>query len=361
MQIHGGDIYQNEVTLDYSANLNPFGMPERVKDAAVCGVMDSIHYPDMNCSKLKDAIAKKEEVKTEEIFCGNGAAEVIFQLVRAYQPKKAVLPVPTFGEYEQALKAVNCEIVKFYLKESEGFLVTEDLLPMLNEEVDLLFLCNPNNPTGETIPSDTLLQIVRHCKEHEILLVMDVCFQDFLQDEDRNSLKSQREDNQYLFLLKAFTKMYGMAGLRLGYGITSNQALIQRMRQLTQAWNVSLPAQYAGVAACHEEEFAKRTREYVALRKEELMQELQRFGFVIYGSKANYIFFRGPQGLYEAMLKHKILIRSCESYDGLDETYYRIAVKRKEENDEFITTLRDVMEEWYGKENHDTRDDVQCR
>ena len=348
MQIHGGDIYQNDVELDYSANINPFGMPERVKEEAIRGVYDSIHYPDMRCGKLTTAIAKKEGVRENFIICGNGAAEVIFQLVRAVGPRKAILPAPTFGEYEKALHAVRCEIQHYELKEEQGFQITSKFLEALTKDVDIVFLCNPNNPTGETVPSELLRAIVTRCKENQILLVMDECFQDFLSESDGESLRFQCEGNPYLFILKAFTKMYGMAGLRLGYGITSDIELIQKMKNNTQAWNVSIPAQYAGVAACEEEEFAAHTREYIVNCRKYLIQELQCLGLTVYGSKANYIFFRGPKGLYETMLKRKILIRSCMSYQGLNETYYRIAVKRQEENEIFISYLKEGLEELYG-------------
>lgn len=345
MQIHGGDIYQNEVEIDFSANINPFGMPKAVELAAIEGIRKSIHYPDIRCSKLKQAIAKKERVNESYIFCGNGAAEVIFQLIQARRPRKALLLAPTFVEYEQALIAGNCEVTKFFLKKEEGFQVNEAILESLREDIEIFFLCNPNNPTGEVIEPSLLTRMLQHCKKLGILCVIDECFQDFLLEEDQDSRTQELDTNPTLFLLKAFTKMYGMAGLRLGYGLCSDASLLTKMREVTQPWNVSIPAQAAGIAACKEDTFVQESRAYVAVQRDYLQTELRKLGFVVYESKANFIFFEGPIGLYEACLREKILIRSCSNYDGLGDTYYRIAVKTQEENEVLIGRLQEIMEE----------------
>lgn len=345
MQIHGGDIYRNEVEIDFSANINPFGMPKGVELAAIEGIKQSIHYPDIKCSELIQAIARKEQVKDTHIFCGNGAAEVIFQLIQATRPRKALLLAPTFAEYEQALIAADCEVTKFYLRKEEGFQVKEGILESLREDIEIFFLCNPNNPTGEVVEPSLLTRILDHCKKLGILCVIDECFQDFLVEEEQDSRTQELRGNPNIFLLKAFTKMYGMAGLRLGYGLCSNESLLDKMRAVTQPWNVSIPAQAAGLAACKEEDFVHKTRDYVKAQRVFLQSELRKLGFVVYESKANFIFFEGPTGLYEACLKKKLLIRSCSNYDGLCDTYYRIAVKTKEENEVLIGRLHEIMEE----------------
>lgn len=343
MQIHGGDIYRNDVELDYSANMNPFGMPESVKEAAIQGIEKSVHYPDIQCTELRLAIAEKEAVTCENIVCGNGAAEVIFQLIYASRPKQALLIYPTFLEYEQALSAAGCNLHKVRLDKSNGFQITEAILEHLVPELDLMFLCNPNNPTGEIVEPELLTRILMKCRELRIRLVIDECFQDFLLEEHQDSRKGWLAEYNNLFILKAFTKMYGMAGLRLGYGLTADRKLIQRMHLCTQPWNVSLPAQYAGIAACKENGYETKTREYVAVQREYLKQKLTQLGCKVYNSKANYIFFEGPKGLYEDCLNERVLIRSCSNYDGLDDTYYRIAVKTKEENERLIGILQRLI------------------
>ena len=342
MQIHGGDIYNNKVELDFSANINPFGMPESIEAAAIEGIRKSIHYPDIACSELRAAIAKKESVSKEQIICGNGAAEVIFSLIYAYKPKKALLVYPTFLEYEQALKAGGCHIQSYMLRKEDNFELTEAILDTLEDSLDLMFLCNPNNPTGAVISKSLLTSIIHKCHELGILLVIDECFQDFLMEQDQDSRKGSLEQYPNLFILKAFTKMYGMAGLRLGYGLSANQKLLEGMKLVTQPWNVSIPAQKAGIAACGEEAFARKSRAYVAKQREYLKEKLKSLDFDVYDSKANFIFFEGPKGLYEVCLQHKVLIRSCSNYIGLGDTYYRIAVKSQEENEKLVEVLQQI-------------------
>lgn len=343
MQVHGGDIYNNNVTLDFSANINPFGMPESVMEAAIQGVKQSTHYPNISCDALREAIALKENVKKEEIICGNGAAELIFSLVYALKPKKAMIVAPSFLEYEQALRAGGCAVKEHVLCKEEGFELTSRILSELDESIDLMFLCNPNNPTGFVIQPQLLDQIIEECKKHDILLVLDECFQNFLQKEDQDSRSKKIAECKNLFILKAFTKMYGMAGLRLGYGLSSNQELLDQMRVVVQPWNVSIPAQMAGIAACKEVEFEQNSREYIQVQREYLRNELKKLGLSVYQSKANYIFFEGPNGLYEKCLKERFLIRSCSNYKGLGDTFYRIAVKSKEENEAFIGILKKIL------------------
>lgn len=343
MQVHGGDIYRNQVELDFSANINPLGTPASVIEAAIQGVRNCAIYPDVECGRLKQAIAKTHGVKDAWIFCGNGAAEVIFSLVLAKKPKRALVFVPTFLEYEQALKSISCEITYVPLKKETGFSFTEQCLEQLSTGLDMVFLCNPNNPTGELIAPKLLKQMVETCNKQNTLLVVDECFMNFVNEEDQCSLSSILWENQSIFLLKAFTKMYGMAGLRLGYGLSSDTTLIARMKQVTQPWNVSTPAQYAGVAALKEKEFVIRTRELIARERTFLKTELKKLGLNVYGSRANYIFFEGPNDLYERFLERFVLIRSCKNYRGLNGHYYRIAVKNHEENSTFIQLLKEIL------------------
>lgn len=343
-QVHGGDIYSRKYRYDFSANINPFGMPESVKQAAMEGVLKSIHYPDVQCRDLREAISQKESIPAEWIICSNGAAELIFSLVTALNPKTALLVAPGFAEYEQALLAVNCEIRSYQLKKENAFLMDEEYLDMLKQDVDIAFLCNPNNPTGLLIEPKILEKIILKCKENKIFLVLDECFLEFVSDELKNSRVFQVKDMPNLLILKAFTKMYGMPGLRLGYGICSDRKLLEGIRQKIQPWNVSLPAQYAGIAACKEEAFAVKTRDYIFGEREYLKTQLERFGFQVYASCANYLFFEAPDDMDELCAREGILIRDCSNYHGLSKGYYRIAVKTREENEELVK----VLEKYYG-------------
>lgn len=339
-QIHGGDIYSRTYQYDFSTNINPFGMPEKVKLAAMKGIENSVHYPDVQCRKLREAIAKKEQIPKEWILCGNGAAELIFSIAAAKNPKKALLISPGFAEYEQALGTIPCEIVFHELSREQGFLLGEDYLECLEEDIDLIFLCNPNNPTGLLIEPSLLDRILEKCRKKDIFVVLDECFLEFVSDEMQNPQKKRLKENPSLFILKAFTKMYGMPGLRLGYGLCSDTVLLQKMKERTQPWNVSIPAQLAGAAACEEVGFVTKTRESIEKERSYLSEELQKLGFRVYPSAANYLFFEGPKELYEVCEEEGVLLRDCSNYRSLSQGDYRIAVRQHKENEALIRILK---------------------
>ncbi|MGN0335552.1 MAG: pyridoxal phosphate-dependent aminotransferase [Lachnospiraceae bacterium] len=340
-QVHGGDVYSKAYRIDFSANINPLGMPERVKQAAMEGIERSIHYPDVECRKLREQISYKEQVPMEWILCTNGAAELLFALTMAKKSKKALLAAPGFAEYEQALKAAGCEVSFYTCQRSQGFDIGADYPDILEKsEADIIFLCNPNNPTGLLLTEELLGKILEICKQKHIFAVLDECFLEFVGEAFQNSQKKHLKAMPELLILKAFTKMYGMPGLRLGYGMCSDTQLLERIRAVLQPWNVSLPAQLAGAAALKEEAFVKETREYVEKEREFLLTELKRLPFITYPSMANYLFFEGPENLCEVCEQEGLLIRDCSNYRGLKKGYYRIAVKTRAENEELIRVLR---------------------
>ena len=222
--IHGGDVYKYSHCLDFSANCNPLGTPQSVKQAIIDSVDDLSDYPRVGCGPLKEAIAAYEHTQKEYLICGNGAADLIFSLCRAQNPKKALLLAPTFAEYEQALVSVGCEIARYDLEETADFCVKENYLHILQKEKpDIIFLCNPNNPTGITMQQELLEKILRRCAETGIFMVVDECFLDFVKEPESHTLKGKLAEYPNLFLLKAFTKRYAIPGVRLGYGFCSDR------------------------------------------------------------------------------------------------------------------------------------------
>lgn len=339
--VHGGNIYTYKNCLDFSANCNPLGTPETVKQA-VRDSLDCIkNYPQVGYAPLRSAIAEYEGVSPENVICGNGAAELVFSLCHAIKPKKALIPIPTFAEYEQALVSCGCEVEHVLLREEDGFQLQDSFINWLHRDLDVLFLCNPNNPTGVSINRDFLFRVLRVCRELDILLVVDECFLDFIEEPERFTLKAQLSRYHNLFLLKAFTKRYAMPGIRLGYGITENRELLEAMTQVTQPWNISVMAQAAGIAALKESAYVEKGRQMVFREAKYLKEELASLGMQVYPSEANYIFFRGPENLFEICAKQKVLIRDCSNYAGLRKGFYRVAVRTHEENEQLIRAIKD--------------------
>lgn len=350
---HGGDIYALsrednralEDIIDFSANINPLGIPQAMKEA-MRGAIDKCEaYPDPQCRRLIEAITQFEKVPYSFITCGNGAADIIFRLVYAIRPKKAMLLAPTFSEYEEALRAVEAELCYYLLQEKEQFKVTEAILECMDDTIDMLFICNPNNPTGQVTEKALLEKILKKCEKHKILLVIDECFNDFLEEPDIYTMKALLQESEYLFILKAFTKMYAIPGVRLGYGMTSNQEICRGIEASGQAWSVSVIAQEAGIWATQEEDYVLRTKKLIAQERTYLKQQLEQIGMRVYEPFVNYIFFKNPYGidLSYGLRKQGILIRSCSNYNGLDKQYYRVAIKTHQLNEKLIEAFRKIL------------------
>ena len=353
MAIHGGDIYGTEIQkraeagmeiLDFSANINPLGMPESVQQAVTKSLSAAEHYPDPECRKLKQALAKRHGIQMEHLICGNGGAELIYRLAYALWPKKALLTAPTFAEYEEALHQVDTQY-EFYQMQVD-LQIREDILNQMNDSLDVMFVCNPNNPTGILTPRPLLKQILKKAEDCGILLVLDECFLDFT-DQESQSLIPEAAESRNLFILKSFTKMYAMPGIRLGYGISGNTELLRKMEKSGPCWNVSVLASEAGIAALEETDYCEQARHLIRSERANLKEGLEAFGFQVWNGHADYLFFKVPgiTDLYERLLPYGILIRRCSNYRGLDDTYYRIAVKSPEANQKLLEVLQKVMTE----------------
>lgn len=341
---HGGDLYSQPIRLDYSANINPYGTPEAVKQAICDAARLVSHYPDPYCRELVGAIADFEGVPKEYILCGNGAAELIFAYCAAVHPKKALVLAPTFSEYETALTALGCQVEHYSLQRENGFQLTDGFLQTLcRAQVDLVMLCNPNNPTGQVIVPELLEQIRQLCREKQIRLFVDECFLDLTDGGESLSLKPKLAADDNIFLLKAFTKSYGMAGVRLGYCLCSNASVLEAMGKAVQPWNVSIPAQMAGIAALRQQDFLEKAKLTIRQERQYLTSSLSRLGLEVIDSKVNYILFYSRRELKAPLLEKGIQIRSCANYPGLCDGWYRIAVKLREENEQLICAMEEIL------------------
>lgn len=346
---HGGDIvsaqkiYSGEI-LDVSVNLNPLGTPPQVLQAARDALQQAQEYPDPLCRELRLAIAQKDGVSPEQIFCGNGAAEVIFRLALTLSPKVALLTAPTFSEYEGALTQLGCDCRFHVLRQEENFDVTEAILKKIQPPVELVMVCSPNNPTGRMIPQALLLRMLERCREIGAVLAVDECFLPLAQEG--RGLAPFLNDHPELFLLRAFTKTYAIPGLRLGYGLGSPE-MIERLSACGPCWNVSGPAQAAGLACCRLPDWPAEGRRILQQQRPILQQGLAELGCEVIPGSANYLLFRlpGVENLKERMLQRGVLLRSCGNYRGLGQDWYRVAVKMADDNARFLRILGAELEE----------------
>ena len=328
--IHGGDIYTNKVNIDFSVNVNPLGMPKGVEDVLHQAVSHCKEYPDIQALKLKEAVAKQLEVKKEYLLFGNGASEVFMGIMHAMKPGKVLIPIPSFYGYQYVAEAVGSEIEYFSLKKENAFLPGEELLEVWTEELEVLFLANPNNPTGKRLERDYLREVLAVCKEKGIYVVLDECFISFC--EENSSFVSEIDQYPNLLLVQAFTKLYAIPGVRLGFLVSSNVGVIQKIEKQLPEWNLSVFAQEAGIACVKENVFIEQTVEYVQKERVFLSEQLQKMGVKVFGGEGNFILIYTEEPLYELLLVRGILIRDCQNFKGLSKGYYRIAVKSREEN-----------------------------
>ncbi|MDO4178257.1 MAG: pyridoxal phosphate-dependent class II aminotransferase [Phascolarctobacterium sp.] len=347
---HGGDVYTEKIApngkpfIDFSANINPLGLPQSIKKAVQDALKQCINYPDPFCRDLKKATAKFLNIKPDYLFFGNGAADCLFRLALALKPKNALLLAPTFADYEKALRTVDCKIKYYELKESQSFAVQEDILSKITVRTDFVVICNPNNPTGQLTDKKLLTAILERCKEVGAYLMIDECFMDFIVNPKDFSMVSALPDNKNLVIVKAFTKTFAMPGIRLGYLVTSDNNLIAKLHESGQDWNVSALAQMAGIAALSEESYLYESHILINEEREYLKAQLTNVGAKIYGSHANYIFFKldRPDKLVEDLHKQGYLIRSCANYNNLSEHFYRVAVKTRVLNRGLIKAIKEA-------------------
>lgn len=335
--IHGGDIYRNQVRLDFSVNVNPLGIPDSVKAALLKAAEGCSTYPDPEAENLRQAVSRMLSVPEEWLLFGNGASELFLAAVHALHPRETVIPVPSFFGYEYAAGAVSGKITYVPMKEETQFLPGKEVFEVLNEETELLFLANPNNPTGTLVPEELLERLLTHCRKKRITVLLDECFIEFCGGE--NSMLSALSRYENLILIRAFTKSFAIPGVRLGYLVCGDRRLRAKIARQLPEWNLSSFAQAAGIVCAGEREFLQKTREYVNRERHFLEQGMKALGMKVFPGSADFLLLYTELPLYDLLLKEGILIRDCGNFRGLGRGYYRIAVKRREENEVLLKAM----------------------
>lgn len=346
--VHGGDWmgYWEEYgtqPLDFSANVSPFGVPSSVKRAIADAAETADRYPDPLCRLLCRKIAAYEQVPESCVLCGNGAADLIFRAVMAGKPKKALLTAPAFAEYEAALEVCECRPQYYFLREENDFRPDDGFLQAIVPGVDMVFLCEPGNPTGVSSPREFLLRVAKRCSRCKALFILDECFNGFLEEPEEHTLKGVLAEFPNLVIIRAFTKLYGMAGVRMGYALCADRVLAEKMRRAGQPWGVSSLAQAAGEAALEEAGYVEEVRRTVMRERVWMTGQFKNMGLRVVPGEANYLLFYCRTPLMEPLRQRGILLRSCSDYRGLDEGWYRTAVRTHEENIRLIQAMSEVL------------------
>lgn len=346
---HGGDVFsmarrlgvRQEELVDFSASINPLGISPRVKEALV-GSFDSFtHYPDVEAVELSEALARFHGLERHSVCVGNGSTELIYLLPRLLKGKRALLIAPTFSEYAKALDRDGWEVAYLKLSAEDGFALSVPLLAEhLSHGYDALFLCNPGNPTGALLPLNTVTEVYDLCRTSGTFFVVDEAFMDFSEEASAKHLLQAGGG----IVLRSMTKFFAIPGLRLGYALGAAQ-IVAGLAALRQPWSVNTPAQVAGLAAIADEDYRQRTMDAVAEERASLGGDLAALGgLTVYPSAANYLLVRLENGgtageLRERLLKRGMLIRDCSNFRGLDNRYFRVAVRGHEENEALVREI----------------------
>ena len=353
-EAHGGNVwaaartygFDPEAILDFSANLNPLGPPAEVLKLLGEHLMAIRHYPEPRGGRLRKALASIHRVPPTGAVVGNGAAELIYLVARILAPKTALIPGPTFSQYERAVAAAGGKADYFPLDPGSDFaLPTGRLAARLREaRYDLLVLCNPNNPTGTMLPPEEVEFLIRQAKRAGTLVLLDESFLEFTEQGDPDARRcSDWPEN--LFVLRSFTKMYALPGLRLGYGV-GPERLIEKVEAARDPWSVNALAQWAGLRCLEESEHVQKTRRVVREYREALRRSLSLLpGVKPYPSAANFILCDlKASGLTAPEVRDRaarcgVLIRDCSNFPCLDDYHIRVAVRLPEENRRLVEAL----------------------
>jgi threonine-phosphate decarboxylase len=357
---HGGNVFavarslgvSPAELLDFSANINPLGPPAGVHEALSDVFASLVHYPDSECSLLRESLAIFHGVKPSNICASNGSTELIYLLPRLVRGKRALVIVPSFSEYASALQRDDCRVEFHILQSDKGFdLDLEEIKERIHNGFDLCILGNPGNPTGKLYTLAEVKSLFRLCRDARCLLVIDEAFMDFCEEE---SAKYMAAENEGILVLRSMTKFYALPGLRLGYAVAS-ESMIKLISALREPWSVNTPAQAAGLASLAAKGYADTTREIIAFEREYLFTGFSAIpGFRPFPSAANFLLTEILEGaaagdLAGRLLADRILIRECGNFVGLSDRFFRVAVRGRDENERLLAALAKAMGDVSGR------------
>lgn len=332
--------------IDFSSNVNPYVI-SNIDKYILEALEKSRSYPDINYTNLRKNISNYIGINKDLIIPGNGATEIIYLLMKSIDKRIAVLN-PTFSEYTRGAKLNNLEIIDFHLKEEDNFSIDFDEIKKNIDRFDSLFVCNPNNPNGKVKNLDKLLDLMI---ENNKLLIVDETFIEFVEEEEKYSLVNRVESTENLFILKAVTKFFGMPGLRLGYGVTSNKSIIKNIYEYKEPWTINSFAENLSNYLFEDKEYIRNSKQFFIKEREYMLRELRKIPKLkVYDTDTNFILIKlkdmtANSLKLELFKRCSILIRDASNFIGLDETYIRVAIKKREYNETLIKELKCILGE----------------
>lgn len=359
-RLHGGKIWEiaqetgiePRELLDFSANINPLGPSQKAISAIRDNLWKLPHYPEPDSTTLRHRIAKRFSTTLDSVVVGNGSTEIIHLFAEASLQRKGkvIIPQPTFAEYEAATRRFGGQTRLVFARPGAFTLPLDEMDSEIGSETKAVFICNPNNPTGELIERKRILETIERAEKKNIPVLIDETFIEFSEKEQDSTLVHLAPNSPNLIVLRSLTKMYALTGLRVGYAI-GHRAIIKSILKRKEPWNINCLAEAATIASLSDEDYVKRTKELTKRERHFLQTQLRRIqGLEPFPSETNFILVctretkRTSHEIQSNLLKKGIIVRDCSSFRGLDHFFIRVAVKRRAHNKRLITALSEILE-----------------
>lgn len=356
---HGSDLEKieqvfgipKEEIISFSANVNPLGISTKLR-TALSDHLDAItRYPDREYTKLRQCIANYTGTLLENIVVGNGSTELISLFIQTNHPKKALILGPTYSEYERDIALGGGTSMYYPLREENQFRIdVQDLCRQLHEGLDLLVLCNPNNPTSSAISTKEMRTICDTCLQYGIFVMVDETYVEFAPSEKKVTSVSLTNYYTNLIILRGTSKFFAAPGLRLGYAITGNQDLIREINTRKDPWTINSLAEIAGQIMFQDQDYIRATKELISGERSRIYQELSSWDSVqVYEPSANFILMKilkedvDAELLFEHCIRKGLMIRNCSTFPFLDSRYVRFCIMAPKQNELLLQTFRELL------------------
>ena len=356
---HGGNVWELsdkykipvDQLIDFSISTNPLGAPETAIESIRENLNLIKHYPNPDPEWLLEVLAKSTGVEPNNIVLGNGSTELIYLFNEVFLESEyeAIIPVPSFSEYKAAIERFGGNMTFLTCTSSKNFqLNVEELESTISKKTRIIFLCNPNSPTGVLYEKADLMRIIKFAAERNVFVFLDEDYIDFVDDGKRYSMAEYVNEYNNLFVLRSLTKFFGLAGVRIGFGIGS-PSLVKFLKKAKMPWSVNSLAMFATAAAVKDADFIKRSRILVSNSRREMREMFKSIPWLkVYPSETNFLLIEITRGdltstqLREGLAKRGLLIRDCKDFDGLNDRFFRVTVRRPEENKKLIEQIKSI-------------------
>lgn len=358
-QFHGSDLeavaeyfhLPQEKIICFGANVNPLGLSSTVKNTLAEHLDIISSYPDRNYTSLKKQIATYCQVSPQHILVGNGCTELISLFIQLLKPKKALLPIPSYSEYEREISLIGGTVEYFPLLQEDNFTLSiSSLYKALENNIDLLILCNPNNPTSTAIQINELKQILSFCKERNIFVIIDETYVEFVENIAEITATPLTDFFDNLIVLRGVSKFFAAPGLRFGYGITGNVHLLAELDKIKNPWSLNSIGAYAGELLLSDMNYMQKTHSLISSERKRICKKLRTFPFIqVYEPAANFILLKickdnlTSHDVFIHAIQKGLMIRDCSTFIGLTGEFIRFCIMNPKENDRLLDCLEEIL------------------